>query len=316
YRASDGERLWRRWTIPGKGEAGAQTWGGNPRVDGGGSTWLTGSYDAETDTLFWTTATPFPDYDASTRPGDNLFTDCILALNPDTGKMKWYYQTTPHDVHSWDTTEPVVLVDTQYQGGERKLLLHADRNGFFYVLDRTNGHVLMARPFVRVNWASGIGADGRPQLLPDQAMVCPEVATNWNATAFSPATRLYYVVALEQCSVKLSARSGNAGQTSAEVAKKYLRALEIDSGKLVWQVRQKGPAEGKRDAGVLATAGGLIFYGDPAGDFVAFDARSGKALWHFPANGENKASPITYMLRGKQYIALAVGPNILSFGLP
>ncbi|MGH9327159.1 MAG: PQQ-binding-like beta-propeller repeat protein [Terriglobia bacterium] len=314
YKASNGKLVWRRWTIPGKGEPGAQTWGGNPRVDGGASTWLTGSYDPETDTLYWATATPYPDYDASTRPGDNLYTDCILALDPDNGKIKWYYQTTPHDVDSWDTTEPLVLVDTRYQGQNRKLLIHADRNGFFYVLDRTNGHVLLAKPFVRENWASGIGADGRPELLPQDGVVCPEAGTNWNSTAFSPVTRLYYVMALEKCDVKLS--SGNQAAAHAKPAKKYLRALAIDSGKLVWQIPQFGPVEGKRDAGVLATAGGLLFYGDPTGDIVAVDERDGKTLWRFPTDGETKASPMTYTANGKQFIALAVGPNVLCFGLP
>lgn len=313
YKASNGKLVWRRWTIPGKGEPGAQTWGGSPRIDGGGSTWLTGSYDPETDTLYWTTATPFPDYDARTRPGDNLYTDCILALNPETGKLKWHYQTTPHDVHSWDTTEPLVLIDTQYQGQDRKLLLHADRNGFFYVLDRTNGHLLLAKPFVRVTWASGIGPDGRPELLPEDGGVCPEVGTNWNATAFSPVSRLYYVMALEKCAVELSAA---AGKGKEEAAKKYLEAVNIDTGKIVWKIQQIGPVEGKRDAGVLATAGGLLFYGNPSGDIVAVDERDGKTLWHFPTNGENKASPMTYRINGKQYVALAVGPNILCFGLP
>jgi PQQ-dependent dehydrogenase (methanol/ethanol family) len=316
YKASDGECLWRRWMIPGKREPGAETWGGNPRMDGGGSTWLTGSYDPETDTLYWATATPFPDYDARTRPGDNLYTDCIMALSPDTGGLKWHYQTTPHDVHSWDTTEPLALVDARYQGREQKLLLHADRNGFFYVLDRTNGHLLLAKSFVPVTWASSIGADGRPQLLPENGIVCPENGTNWNATAFSPVTRLYYVMANEKCDVKLSAANWKANHPQVGPGKKYLRALDIDNGKAVWQIPQFGPAEGKREAGVLATAGGILFYGDPTGDIVALDNRNGKILWHFSTNGETKASPMTYLVNGKQFIALAVGPNILCFGLP
>ncbi|HUZ47300.1 MAG TPA: PQQ-binding-like beta-propeller repeat protein [Terriglobia bacterium] len=317
YKASNGKRLWRHWTIPDKGGPGANTWGGNPPKTGGGATWLTGSYDPETDTLYWPTGNPYPDSDDRARPGDNLYTDCILALDPDNGNLKWFYQVTPHDVHDWDANAPLVLVDTKYQGRERKLLLHADKNGFFYVLDRTNGHVLLARPFVRVTWASGIGPDGRPQFLPGDGELCPgEYGANWNATAFSPVTCLYYLMALEKCVVRLSAGSWKQKHPKAEAAMKYLEALDIDTGKIVWKVPQFGPVEGKRDAGVLATAGGLLFYGDPGGDMVAADARNGKALWHFPANGENKASPMTYRVNGKQYVAIAVGPNILCFGLP
>jgi len=315
YKASNGERLWRYWTIPDPAERGADTWGEKPRADGGGATWLTGSYDPETDTLYWPTGNPYPDSDDQTRPGDNLYTNCILALNPDTGKPKWFYQVTPHDVHDWDATAPLVLVDTRYEGRDRKLLLHADKNGFFYVLDRTDGHLLMAKKFVRATWASGIGADGRPQLLPENGVVCPEVGTNWNATAFSPLTRLYYLMAFEKCKVKLS--PGNwKGQPQEEPGKKYLRALNIESGKVVWEKPQIGLGDGKRDAGVLATAGGILLYGDPSGDIVAVDQQHGETLWHFPTNGENKSSPMTYLVEDKQFIALAVGPNILCFGLP
>lgn len=316
YKASNGERLWRRWTVPAKGESGAASWGGNPGPDGGGATWLTGSYDPETDTLYWATGNPYPDSDDSGRPGDNLYTDCILALNPDNGELKWFYQVTPHDVHDWDANAPLVLLDTKYQGQKRKLLLHADKNGFFYVLDRTNGQVLFSKNFVRTTWASAIGPDGRPQLLPESGLICPDYGTNWNATAFSPLTRLYYLMAREKCDVKLSAGNWKAGRPREEPGKKYLRALDIETGKVVWEVPQTGPIEGKREAAVLATSGGILVYGDPSGDVVAADQRNGKTLWHFATNGENKASPMTYRVDGKQFIALAVGPNILCFGLP
>jgi PQQ-dependent dehydrogenase (methanol/ethanol family) len=316
YKASNGERLWRRWTVPAKGEAGAESWGGNPPADGGGATWLTGSYDPETDTIYWATGNPYPDSDDRSRPGDNLYTDCILALDPGTGEVKLSYQVTPHDVHDWDANAPLVLVDTKYQGEQRKLLLHADKNGFFYVLDRTNGQLLLARSFVKTTWASAIGPDGRPQRLPESGLVCPDYGTNWNATAFSPLTHLYYLMAREKCDVKLSAGNWKAGRPREEPGKKFLRALDIETGKVVWEIPQTGPIEGKREAGVLATAGGILVYGDPSGDIVAVDQRNGKTLWHFPTNGENKASPMTYMVNGKQFIALAVGPNILCFGLP
>ena len=316
YKASTGERVWRFWTIPSKGEPALETWGSIEPTFGGGSTWLTGSYDPETDTLYWSTGNPFPNSDDGDRSGDNLYTNCILALNPDTGKLKWHYQVTPHDVHDWDANAPLVLVDTKYQGGYRKLLLHADKNGFFYVLDRTDGRVLMARNFVRTTWASGIGPDGRPQRAKEEGFVCPEVGTNWNATAFSPVTRLYYVVALEKCEAKLTSSGVMKSKTDQEPGMKYLRAFDIETGKIVWEAPQIGPVDGKRNSGVLATAGGILFYGDPSGDVIALDERDGKALWHFPTSGINKASPMTYMAGGKQFVALAVGPNILCFGLP
>lgn len=317
YKASTGERVWRHWTIPTKGEPGAESWGGNPPKTGGGATWLTGSYDPETNTLYWATGNPYPDSDDSARPGDNLYTNSILALNPDNGKVMWYYQVTPHDVRDWDANAPLVLVDTKFQGRERKLLLHADKNGFFYVLDRTDGHVLLAKPFVRVTWASGIGPDGRPQLLRQNGVLCPgDYGANWNGTAFSPRTGLYYLAALEKCEVSLSAGNWKQKPPKEEPARKFLEALDISSGKVVWKVQERGPADGKRESGVLATAGGLLFYSDPSGNIVAVDARDGKTLWHLATNGESKTSPMTYAVDGKQFVALAVGPNILCFGLP
>ncbi len=316
YKAASGERVWRHWTVPGKGEPGYDTWKGTAVTYGGGATWLTGSYDAESDTLYWATGNPFPDSDDRERGGDNLFTNCVLALNPDTGKLKWHYQFSPHDVHDWDATEPNVLVDTRYRGQNRKLLLHADRNGFFYVFDRTEGQLLMTEKLIRrLTWASGIGPDGRPLLLPETDVTCPEDATNWNGTAFSPVTRLYYVMVTEKCEVKLSPGSWKTEHPREDPGKKYLRALDIETGKIVWEIPEFGPTDGKRMAGVLVTAGGTLFYGDPSGEFVARDERDGKALWHFPLNAIVKTSPMTYTVGGEQYVALAVGSNIMCFGL-
>lgn len=317
YKVDTGERVWRRFTIPAKDEIGIQTWIGPEPKEGGGSTWLTGSYDGETDTLFWTTATPFPGTNGSERMGDNLYTDCVLALDPRTGEIKWYYQFTPHDVHVWDATEPAVLVDTRYRGKDQKILILANRNGFFYVLDRTNGRVLLAKPFIKkLTWASGIGADGRPQLIEEGDESCPETAANWNSTVFSRKTRLYYFVAIEQCVAKLSSSDWKKKPPVEPPPKKFVKALNIETGQLVWEQAQVGTAEGKRDAGLLGTAGGLLFYGIPDGDFVAMDERNGKTLWHFVTNGDNKASPMTYMVGGKQYVAVAIGPNIVCFALP
>ncbi|MDQ6700390.1 MAG: PQQ-binding-like beta-propeller repeat protein, partial [Acidobacteriota bacterium] len=318
YKASTGERLWRQWTIPFKGDPGAETWGEKQPAFGGGATWLTGAYDASSDTLFWPTGNPWPDSDDRDRPGDNLFTNCILALDPNTGKLKWHYQFTPHDVHDWDATEPPLLVDTEYAGQQRKLLLHADRNGFFYVLDRTNGKVLLAKPFGRLQtWTQGIGPDGRP--LPPPAakspLDCPSDAANWDSAAYSPVTRLFYVLTMEQCRAR---RTGNwkSAETQVPAPQKFLRAINIDTGKVTWEIPFLGAMFPKTWPGVMATAGGLVFYGDPNGAFAAADERNGKTLWHFPTNVYMKASPMTYTVDGKQFVATVAGPNIISFGLP
>jgi PQQ-dependent dehydrogenase (methanol/ethanol family) len=316
YKASTGERVWRFWTVPDKGAAGSETWKGKYPALGGGSTWLTGSYDSETDTIFWPTATPFPNVDDHDRPGDNLFTQCILALNPDSGKLKWHYQFTPHDVHVWDSTEPSVAVNTTYRGRDRKLLLHADRNGFFYVFDRTNGELLLAKNFVDVTWASGIGTDGRPRLLPEKDVSCPEDATNWNATAFSPTTHLYYLMVMEKCVPHVSPGDWKRERPVVKPGKKYVRALNIETGKTVWEIPLTGPVEGKRWAGVLLTAGGILLYPDPNGDLVAVDEKDGKYLWHIATNETIKTAPMTFTVDGHQYVSVAAGANILSFGLP
>jgi PQQ-dependent dehydrogenase (methanol/ethanol family) len=307
YRSDTGALVWRHWTVPRNGEPGIESWQGKEPVTGGGSTWLTGSYDPATGTLFWATGNPWPDSDDRDRPGDNLYTNCVLALDPATGNLKWHYQFTPHDVKDRDATEPNVLVDTQYQGAPAKLLLHADRNGFFYVLDRTNGKVLLAKPFLhRVDWASKIGPDGRPVVTDPRG--CPSDAANWDATAYSPATRQYYVMALEECTGKPTGYPDQTGQ-------RYLRALNIDTGEIAWEVAQPGAARAKTWTGVLATAGGLVFYGRPNGGFTAVDQRTGKLLWQFPTNVRMKAGPMTFSLAGKQYIVVAAGPNILCFAL-
>jgi PQQ-dependent dehydrogenase (methanol/ethanol family) len=316
YKASTGERVWRHWTIPAKGDPGFETWKGTAVATGGGATWLTGSYDPESDTLFWATGNPWPNSDDSQRGGDNLFTDCVLALDPNNGKLKWHYQFTPHDVRDWDANEPNVLVDTKYRGQDRKLLLHADRNGFFYVFDRTDGKLLLAEKFIRqLTWASGIGPDGRPIRIPERGFSCPDHATNWHATAFSPVTRLYYVMATEKCVLRLSPGGWKTERPREDPGTRYLRALDIETGRIVWEIPQIGPTDGKRVAGVLGIAGGVLFYGDASGYFVGVDERDGKTLWRMPLNATIKTSPMTYSVNGEQFVTLAVGSNIMSFAL-
>ncbi len=337
YRATTGQLAWRFWTVPRKGEPGSDTWQGNGLEFGGGSTWLTGSYDAALHLLYWPTGNPYPDTDGSDRLGDNLYTDCILALDPETGKLRWHFQFTPHDLHDWDAVQPAVLVDSVFQGRPRKLLLHADRNGFYYVLDRASGELLLAKPFARkITWASGIDARGRPMELPGNAPTpegtptCPDIrgAANWMSTAYNPATGLYYVMTIENCGVYRStdfggkpapnSRAGMGGDfftvPGGEPPRRYLRAIEMQTGTVAWEVEQKGPAPNY--GGALSTAGGLVFYSESSGGFAALDAKTGRALWHFETGQPPKASPMTYTVNGRQYVAICSGSNVLAFALP
>ncbi len=327
YKATTGEEAWRFRTVPRPGEPGSETWKGTAIGIGGGATWLTGSYDAQTGTLYWTVGNPFPATDAAERGGENLYTNCVIALDVKTGKLKWYYQFTPHDLHDWDATEPVLLVDADYGGRPRKLLLQANRNGFMFVLDRITGEFLTAKPFVRkMNWASGYGADGKPHLLPGNDVTpagvkgCPSVrgATNWYATSFSPETKLFYVMAVEDCSIYRQTSKESQGYEGVrdpnDPGLKYLRALDIQTGKTVWEIPQEGPQEANY-SGVLSTAGGLVFYGETGGGFAAVDAKSGKTLWTIHGNQAWRGCPMTYLLNGRQYVAVASGSNILTFAL-
>ena len=325
YKVTTGQLAWRFWTVPKPGEPVSETWTGKALETGGGATWLTGSYDAETDTLYWTVGNPFPATDGDQRDGTNLYTNCVIALEAKTGKLRWYYQFTPHDLHDWDATETVVLVDARYQGRDRKLLLQANRNGFIYVLDRSSGELLLGKPFVKkLNWASRIGTDGKPQLLPANkptkagVKTCPAVrgATNWYSTAFNPDAKLFYVMAVEDCSIYKQAQNGGyeGYRDPSDPGLKYLRAFDISTGEIAWEIPQIGPQEANY-SGVLSTAGGLVFYGETGGGFSAVDARAGKTLWTFKATQPWKASPMTYMMNGRQYVAIASGGNILSFAL-
>lgn len=333
YKASTGERVWRFWTIPAPGEPLSETWGGNALPHGCAATWLTGTYDAQANLLYWTTGNPCPDYNGDERKGDNLYSDSVLALEPETGKLRWYYQFTPHDLHDWDAQQTPMLIDAEFQGRQRQLLAQANRNGFFYVLDRITGELLLAKPFVeQLTWASGIGPDGRPQLVsggaptPAGVKACPAVegATNWMSTAYNPETGLFYVMALEKCVIYSkspeqwergkSFYGGGTRDAPDEPGRKYLRAIDPQTGKIVWQYPQTGP--GNSWGGALSTAGGLVFFGDDSGAFAAVEAKSGKPLWYFHTNEQWKASPMTYLAGGKQYVAVAAGSNILAFGLP
>lgn len=325
FKVTTGELAWRFWTVPRPGEAASETWKGKAIEVGGGATWLTGSYDAETGLLYWTTGNPFPDTDGEERGGDNLYTNCVVALEAKTGKLRWHFQFTPHDLHDWDATEPVLAVNARFRGEERKLLLQANRNGFYYVLDRTNGQFLLGTPFVKkLTWASGIGKDGRPVLVEGNqptrmgTKACPAVrgATNWYSTAYHPGTRLFYVMAVEDCNIyQQSALGGYVPyQDPKDPPLKVLRALDMETGKVAWEIVQTGAPEANY-SGVLTTAGGLLFYGETGGGFAAVDAKTGKTLWHFETGQIWKASPMTYLMNGKQYVAIAAGANIVAFAV-
>ena len=329
YKAATGELAWRLWTIPKYGEPGpgSDTWKGEALKEGGGATWLSGSADPEANVLYWSTGNPHPDTNGDDRAGANLYTNSDLAINAKTGEMLWYYQFTPHDLHDWDANQPIVLVNAKWKGQDRELLLHANRNGFLYVLDRKAGRPVLSTQMVdKMSWASGISpVDWTPQLLPNNettlkgVKTAPAVrgATNWYSTAYNPATGLYYVMTVEDYTVYRKADDGGYGRYNnpADPAQKILRAFNIETGKVAWQIDLPGAVQ-LNYAGVLSTAGGLVFFGESDGAFAAVDARTGKFLWHFATNHPMKGSPMTYVAGGRQYVAIAAGSNILSFALP
>lgn len=334
YDQESGKEVWRFWTIPARGEPGSETWDG-PDIDhGGGPTWLTGSYDPESKTVYWPTGNAGPDFNGDNRKGDNLYTCSILALDVTTGKLKWHFQPTPHDEWDWDAVQPLVLVDTTWRGAPRKLLLQANRNGFLYVLDRTDGKMLLASPLVnKLTWAKGIASDGRPIMNPNQVptpdgtLICPAVegAANFFSSSFNPATRLFYVNTLERCAVYTRRASGEwrAGRGYSggggrrdpnDQPRKILRAFNIETGKAEWELPQEGP--GNTWTGTLSTAGGLVIFGDDSGELAAADSGTGRRLWSFPFTENLHASPMTYMFDNKQYVSIVNGSVVYVFGLP
>jgi alcohol dehydrogenase (cytochrome c) len=327
-----GKEVWRFWSVPARGEPGSDTWKGSAIDHPGAATWMTGSYDAELDTLYWAIGNPGPDMIGDERQGDNLYSDSVLALDPKTGRRKWHFQFTPHDVHDYDAQQPIVLVDGTWQGKPRKLLLQANRNGYFYVLDRVTGEYLSGTPYVtNITWASGLTKEGRPIVVPNMEptregrRVCPslEGASNWYSASFSPRTGLFYVQTNDKCGIFTrvdqaweSGKSFMGGTFSAapEPARRVLRAIDVQTGKVAWELPQQGNVDSW--GGVLSTASDLVFFADDSGAFAAADAKSGKRLWSFQTSQVWKASPMTYVFDNRQMLAIASGPNILAFGLP
>lgn len=332
YHLDSGERAWRFWTIPAPGEPLSETWG-EPEIleKGCGATWLTGSYDPDLDLLYWPTGNPCPDLNGDRRPGDNLYTNSVLALRPTSGTLEWYFQFTPHDTHDWDAQEPLLLIDEEFRGTRRKLLVQANRNGFLYVLDRVTGEFLLGEPFVEQTWAEGLDPDGRPIVRAgsdptlEGSTVCPAIrgATNWWASSYSPSEKLFYMMVHESCMLYIKEdvpwKRGRAwlGGTfrlaEGSPDQRHIRALDIQTGNTVWNYAQTGPST--TYSGVLSTEGGLVFFGEDSGAFAALDASTGRPLWHFQANQDWKASPMTYMVGGRQFIAIASGLGFWAFAL-
>jgi alcohol dehydrogenase (cytochrome c) len=329
YEVATGKRAWRFYTVPGPHEPGNETWAGDSWSRGGAPAWVTGTFDPDLNLIYWGTGNPAPSDDTSGRAGDNLYSNCVVALDADTGKLKWHFQFTPADAHDWDATEVPVLVDLSIDGRARKLLAFANRNGFFYLLDRANGKFLLAKPFSHVTWATEVGPDGRPRLLPAAAeskegtVVCPAAAgaTNWMSPSFSPQTSLLYVSVREQCDffvgIPQAFHPGHPyiGSVYFKPADERpwgaLRALDPLTGQIKWEFKYLSAPW----AGVLSTAGGLVFSGDMEGYFIAFDARTGKELWHFGTGSPVYTSPMTFALNGKQYIVITSGGALFSFAL-
>ena len=342
YDANTGKETWRFNTIPLPGEPGNETWGGDSWKRGGASVWVTGSYDPALNLTYWGIGNPGPDWNPDVRPGDNLYSDSVVALDADTGVKKWHFQFTPHDEWDWDSVQVPVLADIPWRGQQRKVMLWGNRNGFFYVLDRASGQFLLGKPFVKQTWAKGLDDSGRPILVPNMGpsregtLAYPGVqgGTNWYSPSFSPRTGLFYLSAWENYSsiyYKFNAeyepgkrylggtphsivpatrrlpvkRHGQEGGYGA------IRAIDPQTGEKKWEYK----LDDVSDSGVLSTAGDVLFSGTREGHFLALDARDGKLLWSKYLGGQIIAGPMSYALGGKQYVSIASGSAVFTFGL-
>jgi alcohol dehydrogenase (cytochrome c) len=326
YEVKTGRRSWRFWTVPGPGEPGNESWQGDSWKTGGAPTWITGSYDPELKLVYWGTGNPGPDYDGEGRKGDNLYSCSLLALDSESGKLRWHFQFTPHDVNDWDSTHVPMLIDS----GGRKLVAVANRNGFYYLLDRVTGEFVAGAPYGRQSWASGLDAKGRPVRLPNTdptpqgRMVYPGFhgATNWFSPSFSPSTGLVYVAVREEPAVFVRERSryepgqwysgGNPSGVPKVEPTGSIRALEHLTGKLAWEFPLRSPPW----AGLMSTAGGVVFGGSSEGMFFALDSKTGKPLWHYGTGGAIFANPVSFLVEGRQHVAIAAGNSLFAFSLP
>jgi alcohol dehydrogenase (cytochrome c) len=339
YEPATGKRLWRWYTVPGPGEPGNETWAGDSWQHAGAPAWLTGTYDADLNRLYWAIGNPGPDINGDVRKGDNLYSCSVVALDPDTGQRKWHYQFTPNDTHDWDSTEDMVLVDRMWHGQNRKLLLHADRNGVFYVLDRVTGKFLSGSPFVRATWVKGWDAEGRPittenwRANPEGTTVYPALGggSNFQDPSYSPQTGWMYFMYND------SPGRYSIGPAPFEPGKQYqgrgtgggfgpppggdnqappssgVMAFDPETGKAQWKLEL---SQNALQPGVLSTAGGLVFAASAEGNFMALDAKTGKELWRFGAGASIPSSPISYSVDGRQYISVSSANVLYTFALP
>ena len=342
FDAKTGKEAWKFYTVPGKGEPGNETWAGDSWMHGGASVWVTGAYDSQLNLTYWGIGNPGPDWNGDSRMGDNLYSDCVVALDVDTGKLKWYYQFSPHDEFDYDSVQVPVLVDADWQGKPRKLMMWANRNGNFYVLDRASGQFLLGKPFVKVNWMTGFDERGRPMKAPSAAssrtgtLIYPgnQGATNWYNPSYSARTGLFYIptwvdyssfyVKQDQDYVEGQLYAGGGPQrTGAPITtglfnyrkegEQYgaIRAIDPKTGEKKWDFRMDDVTE----AGILTTATDLLFSGGREGYFFALDAKNGSLLWKAAVGGRVQSGPMTYSVNGRQYVAVAAGNSLFAWAL-
>lgn len=337
----NGNEVWRFNTIPGPGEPGHETWKNDAWKTGGGSVWVTGSYDPDLNLTYWGIGNPGPDWNGDPRPGDNLYSDSVVALDPDTGKLKWYYQFSPHDEFDYDAVQVPVLADMQWKGRSRKVMLWANRNGLMYVLDRTTGEFLQGKPFVEVNWMTGFDEKGRPMRAPGKVptkegtRILPgnQGGTNWYSPSYSARTGLFYIPSwvnydsiyfkqdVEYQEGKTYAGAfprtpvpffpGQTQQRKDTEGYGAVRAMDPVTGERKWEFKMADVT----DSGILTTDTDLLFAGGRDGHFVALDARNGNVLWSTTLGGGIFAGPMTYSVNGKQYVAISAGNSLFTFAL-
>ena len=330
YDAQNGKRIWRLYTIPGTGEAGNDTWQGDSWKTGGAPTWITGSYDPELNLLYWGVGNPGPDWNGDARAGDNLYTCSVLAINPDKGTLVWHFQFTAHDTHDWDANQVPVLIDQMVAGKSRKTLATANRNGFYYLLDRTNGKFIAGKAYAKQTWASSLDANGKAKVIPGKEptekgnLVYPSLqgATNWFSPSYSPASRLFYVSVREMGSLYFKRETeykpgefylgGGEQLLPGDNAYGAVKALDPLTGDIKWEFRLQSPPW----SGLMSTVGGLVFGGSVEGNFYALDADTGKSLWQFQTGGQVVANPVSFNVNGHQRVAIAAGNSLIVFGLP
>ena len=330
YNPETGALDWRTDTIPGPDNPDVQTWAGESWRTGGSASWITGSYDPDLDLVYWGTGNPGPDWNGDVRLGDNLYSDSVLALNSSSGNMDWYFQFTPHDVHDWDAIQVPILADIEYEGRTRKVMMWANRNAFYYTLDRETGEFLVGKPYALQTWAEGLDENGRPIRLPDTfpteegVVVSPSIGggTNWWSPAFSPQTGLFYVNAFDgeqryfkrnEDYVEGENFTGGGGENVRpnETYHSAIRAIDPATGDRRWEF----PIQPRSSAGITTTAGNLVFSGTVDGYFFALNAETGEELWHTSVGARVHSAPMSYAVDGKQYVTIAAGNVIFTFGL-